>query len=151
LSDGAIDRDDARVLLVEDGIDGDGRLAGLTVADDQLSLAPPHRDRGIDRLDPRLQRHLDRVAMHDRRRRAFDRQPVIGVDPVATVDRPTQRIDDAPQKRRPDRHIGDPPGPPQPVAGHQPIGAAQNDDTDPVGFQAPCKTHDPIREPHQFL
>ncbi len=48
LADGAVDADHVAAPLVEDGVDRDGRLAGLPVADDQLALAAADRDCGID-------------------------------------------------------------------------------------------------------
>ena len=43
LGDRHVDADDARPLLIEDRVDGDGGLAGLAVADDQLALAAADR------------------------------------------------------------------------------------------------------------
>ena len=40
-------------LLVEDGVDGDGRLAGLAVADDQLSLTTADGNEAVDGLQSR--------------------------------------------------------------------------------------------------
>jgi hypothetical protein len=39
LADGDVDADNVLALLVDDRVDGDGGLAGLAVADDQLALA----------------------------------------------------------------------------------------------------------------
>ena len=39
LADGDVDADDVAALLIDDGVDGDGGFAGLTVADDELALA----------------------------------------------------------------------------------------------------------------
>src|SRR5690606_22505372 len=41
-------------LLIEDRVDGDGGLAGLAVADDELALAAADRDQGVDRLEAGL-------------------------------------------------------------------------------------------------
>ena len=41
LTDGNVNADDVLALLVDDGIGGDGGLAGLAVADDQLTLPRP--------------------------------------------------------------------------------------------------------------
>ena len=38
-------------LLVDDGVDGDGGLAGLAIANDQLTLATAHRDERVDGLE----------------------------------------------------------------------------------------------------
>ena len=54
--------------LVDDRVDGDGGLAGLPVADDQLALAAADRGHRVDRLDPGLQRLLHLLALHHRRR-----------------------------------------------------------------------------------
>ena len=48
LADGHIDAHHILALLVQDGVDGDGRLAGLAVADDQLTLAPTDGEHGVD-------------------------------------------------------------------------------------------------------
>ncbi len=56
LADGDIDaiellaliRAGVDALLVDEGVDGDGGLAGLAVADDQLALAAADRDERVD-------------------------------------------------------------------------------------------------------
>src|SRR5690606_7806450 len=50
LADGDVDALNAAVLLVDDRVDGDGGLAGLAVADDQLTLAAADRDHRVDGL-----------------------------------------------------------------------------------------------------
>ena len=52
-------------LLVDDRVDGDGGLAGLAVADDELALAAADGDHRVDGLDAGLQRLLDRLALDD--------------------------------------------------------------------------------------
>ena len=44
LADRDIDADDVAGLLIDDAIDGDRRLAGGAIADDQLALAAPQRE-----------------------------------------------------------------------------------------------------------
>src|SRR5690606_14072761 len=61
LADGHVDAVNATALLVDDRVDRDGRLAGLTVADNELALAAPDRDHGVDRLKAGLERLLDRL------------------------------------------------------------------------------------------
>ena len=41
-------------LLVDDGVDSDGGLSGLTIANDQLTLATADRHEGVDGLDASL-------------------------------------------------------------------------------------------------
>src|SRR6056297_3506899 len=116
LADRAVDRDDARVALIEDRVDGNCRLARLPVAEDQLTLATADGNRGIDRLDAGLKRHFNRGAVHDRRRRALDGVTVFRLDPVAFVDRAAKRIDHPAEEGLADRNVDDAARPPQPVA-----------------------------------
>ncbi len=46
-----VDADEVAALLADDGVDGDGRLAGGTVADDELALAAADGDHGVDSFD----------------------------------------------------------------------------------------------------
>lgn len=41
-------------LLVDDGVDGNGGFAGLTITNDQLTLATTNGDKGVDGLDASL-------------------------------------------------------------------------------------------------
>ena len=72
LADRVVDADDVLAALVDDRVDRDRGLAGLAVADDQLALAAADRHHRVDRLEPGLQRLLDRAAIDDARREAFD-------------------------------------------------------------------------------
>ena len=69
LADGAIDAKHVFAALVEDRVDGDGGLAGLAVAEDQLALAAPDGDERVNDLEARLERHRDGGASHDGERR----------------------------------------------------------------------------------
>ena len=91
LTDGAIDAQDILVALIEDGVDRDGGLAGLAVAQDQFALAAPHGNERVDDLEPGLQRRRDRRAIHDRRRRAFDGPALARGHRTLAVERPAER------------------------------------------------------------
>ena len=65
LADGDVDADEVLVLVVDDRVDRDRRLAGLAVADDQLALAAADRDHRVDRLQAGLHRLGDRLALDD--------------------------------------------------------------------------------------
>ena len=72
LANSDVDADDACVLLIQDGIDGDGRLAGATVTDDEFTLATADRNHGVDSLEACLERYLDRLAVGDAESLDFD-------------------------------------------------------------------------------
>ena len=74
LADRAVHAHHIAATLVDDRVDRDRGLAGLAVAEDQLALAAADRDQRVDHLQAGLQRHVDRRAVHDRRRRTLDRQ-----------------------------------------------------------------------------
>ena len=78
LADRDIDADHVAALLVDDGVERDGGLAGLAVADDQLALAAADRNHAVDGLDAGLQRLLDALPVDDARRDALDRVRFVG-------------------------------------------------------------------------
>lgn len=55
------------MLLVEDGIDGDGSLSSLSITDDKLSLTSANWHEGIDSLESSLHRLVNRSSWHDTR------------------------------------------------------------------------------------
>ena len=105
LADGAVDADHVLPALVQDGVECNRGLAGLAVAEDQFALAPTDRDHRVDDLESGLQWHVDWRAIHDGGGGPLDRPPVGGVDGPEPVERAAERVDDAPQQRRADRHV----------------------------------------------
>ena len=94
LGDRHVHADDAGPLLVEDRVDGDGGLAGLAVADDELALASADRGHGVDGLDPGLKRLVDRLSAGDPHRGGLDQSGLAGDDRPSVVDRLAERVDD---------------------------------------------------------
>src|SRR5213078_4439266 len=92
--DGDVDRDDILVLVVDDRVDRDRRLAGLAVAEDQLALAAADRDHRVDRLQARLERLLHRLAAHDTRGLELERPRLGGLDWRPAVEGLPERVDD---------------------------------------------------------
>ena len=101
----AIDAQHILVALVENGVDCDGGLARLPVAEDQFALAAADRNESVDDDQAGLQRHGDRSAVHDRRCGAFNRQSLAGGDRPLAIEWPAQRIDDTPDQAIADRHV----------------------------------------------
>ena len=92
LADGHVDADHILTLLVQDGVDGDRCLAGLAVADDQLTLAPSDGEHGVDGQDAGLHGGVHRLTVDDAGGRTFDHAVCIGRDVAAVVDGCAQRI-----------------------------------------------------------
>ena len=95
LTDGNVNADDVLALLVDDGIGGDGGLAGLAVTDDQLALTASDGDHGVDGLDTGLQRLLDGLALDDAGRAALDGAVFGGLNGACAIDGLTQCVDHA--------------------------------------------------------
>ena len=73
LADGDVDADQVLSLLVDDRVDGESGLAGLTVADDQLALAATDGNQCVDDGDAGLDRRIHAFAQDDAGRDALDR------------------------------------------------------------------------------
>ncbi len=103
LTDGDVDAADlllgvARapvVALVDDRVDSQRGLAGLTVADDQLTLATADRGHRVDGLVAGLHRLVHRLADHDARGLQLEGAAAGGLDLAEAVDRVAERVDDA--------------------------------------------------------
>ena len=85
--------------LVDDGVEGDGGFADLTVADDELALTTADGNHRVDGLQARLQRLVHRLAENHARRLALQRQAqALSVDRSLAVDGLGQHVDDTSQQ-----------------------------------------------------
>ena len=151
LADRDVDADEVAALLVDDRVDGDGRLAGLAVADDQLALAAADRDHRVDGLDAGLDRRVDRLADDHARRDALDRAglgarrsaplPSSG-SPSGSTTRPSSACAD--------RHLDDPAGGPDLVAFLDRGGVAEDDRADRLLLEVEGHAHHPVGELEQL-
>src|SRR5207249_740678 len=109
-----------------DGVERDGGLAGLAIADDELALAATDGNHRVDRLDASLKRLLHRLADDDAGRLQLDASGGGRLDRSLAVDGLAEGVDDAPELllvlldlladdvadlRRADLHRCVPPGP----------------------------------------
>src|SRR2546429_7782984 len=78
LADGDVDALNAGGLLVDDGVDREGGLAGLAAADDQLALPAADRHHRVDGLVAGLHRLADRLPVDDPRSDPLDRRAARG-------------------------------------------------------------------------
>ena len=90
MPDRHIDAFDTSAFLVDDGIDRDGGLAGLTVTDDELALSPADRHHRVNGLEPSLHRLRYRLTRDHAGCDAFDRRRARGFDWAFSVYRFTQ-------------------------------------------------------------
>ena len=130
LADGDVDALHAEAALVDDRVDGDGGLAGLAVADDQLALATADRGHRVDRLDAGLQRLVHGLAAHDARRLDLDAALDAADDVAPTVDRLAEGVDDAAEHRVADGDAEDAAGGLDGLALLDAVGVAEHDGAD---------------------
>jgi hypothetical protein len=94
LSNGDIYAVNVFAALIDDGIHGDGGLARLTVADDQLALSAPDGDDAVHREKTRHERFVDRLTIDDARGGGFHGTVTLRVE-RAVVQRHTDGVDHA--------------------------------------------------------
>src|SRR5439155_16844555 len=104
LANGDINTDDVLFLLVDDGVDGDLCLAGLAVADDQLTLAAADGGHRVDGLEAGLERLVHRLPARYAGGVRFHGPAQGGDDGTLAVLRVAERINDAADEGVADRH-----------------------------------------------
>ena len=110
LADGHVDADHILVLLVQDGVHGDGGLASLAVADDQLPLAPADGDHGVDGQDARLEGPVHRLPGDHAGGLVLNGPGLGGLDGAQAVDGLAQGVHRAAQHGVPHGDAGGPAG-----------------------------------------
>src|SRR6478735_3861991 len=158
LADGDIDAIELGLLvaprvdrfLIEDGVEDDGGLAGLAVADDQLALAAADGDERVDGLEPSLHRLIHRLAGNDARRFHVDAALLVALDGALAVDGIAQRIDHAAQQRLAHRHLDDAAGALDDVAFLDVTVVAEDHDADIVDFEVQRHAARAVGELDQF-
>src|SRR5438067_1577983 len=150
LADGHVDAEDVLALLVDDRVDGDGRLSRLPVADDQLALTAADGNHRVDRLDAGLQRLAHALALHDAGRLDFDLACLLRGDRPLPVDRLAERVHDAADHRGADRHFGDAPGALDDVAFADLVALTHDGDADVVLLEVQHQSDQIVGHLHQL-
>ena len=94
LADSHIDTYHILALLVQNRIDGDGSLTGLTVTDDQLTLSTADGEHGIDSQNTGLHRHSYGLSVHNGRCGLLDGTITFFLNGTSAVDGCSQSIHD---------------------------------------------------------
>ena len=138
-------------LLVEDGVDADCGLAGLAVANDELTLAAADRRHGVDRLEAGLQRLLDRLAVEHACGLELQGTLFVGLDGAQAVNRLAQGVDHAAEEVLADRDRENLARPLDFVALGKGLKITQHHDTDGIGLEVLCDADDAVRELEQLV
>ena len=81
------------LLLIDDGIDGDGSLTSLSITNDELTLSSTNRDEGIDTLEASLHGLVDRLSGDDTRSLKLNTLFLIGLNRAKTINGVTKGVD----------------------------------------------------------
>src|SRR5690242_20419658 len=104
LSDRAVDANHISAALVQDCVENNCRLARLTVADDQFTLAAANGNHRIDGLDARLQRLADRLAVDYPGSESLEWIALVRRYGALAIKRRAERVHNAADERVPDRN-----------------------------------------------
>jgi len=151
LAAGTVDAQAILVGLVENGVEGEGGLARLAVAEDQLALAAADGDEGVDDLQPGLERHGDGGAVHDGPGFAFDRTTLRRADWPEAVEGPPQGVHDAAEQRLAHRRVEHAARAPDLRAGPQSLAHVEQDDAHGVGIDVEDHAQAAAREAEKLL
>ena len=150
LTDGYIDADDVFALLVQDGVQGHGGLAGLAVADDQLTLAPADGEQSVDGQQAGLHGLIDRLAVDDAGSGPLHGVEGVGLDGVAAVDGAAQGIHHPAQEAFAHRDAGHLAGADDGVAGLDVAAVAEQHAAQLVGAQFLYHAPDAVGKQQHF-
>ncbi len=138
-------------LLVDDRVDRHRGLAGLAVADDELSLAAADRGHRVDGLDAGLQWLLHRLPLNDGRRLDLQRATALGGDVAKAVDRLAERVDDPAEEAVTDRHRQDLAGALDDLAFFDARERPEDDGTDLAHVEVERDAERAVGEPQQLV
>jgi hypothetical protein len=92
-------------LLVEDGVETNGSLAGLTVTNDQLTLATADGNHGVDGLETSLDGLVDRLSGQNAGSLELSTASLLGGDGTLAVNGVAESVDDTAEHLRADGDI----------------------------------------------
>ncbi len=100
-----VDTGHVLTLLVDDRIDRNRCLTGLTIANDQLTLTTTHGNHGVDGLQTSLHRLINRLTVNHAWGNFFNLVSQLGIDRAFAIDRLTQSIHHATTQFGTNRHF----------------------------------------------
>ena len=150
LADAHVDADHILTLLVQNGVDGDRGLAGLTVADDQFTLAAADGDHGVDGQDAGLHGLGDRFTADNAGSLMLDGAGLGALDGAQAVDGAGQGIHGTADEAVAHRHIGGTAGAADNTALGQAFLAAQQHNTGALAAQVQDDAGSAVLEFHQL-
>ena len=136
--------------MVDNGVDRNRGLAGLTVTNDQLTLATTDRNHRVDRLETGLHRLMNRFTFHDAWCFDFDLAVSVSLNWALTIDRNTDTIHNAANQCFADRNLNDAFSPLDDVTFLDMLGITENRGTNVVFLEVEDHAHGVSRKLQQL-
>ena len=92
-------------LLVENGIESDGSLTGLTITNDQLTLTTTDGNHGVNGLETGLDGLRHGLTRQDTRGLGLGTAALFGVEGTLSIDGVTERVNNTSEELRADGNI----------------------------------------------
>src|SRR5208282_4644746 len=150
LADGVIDTNKIVALAVDDGVESNGGLAGLAVANDQLALSAPDGNHGVNGLQPSSHGLAHGLAIDDAGSNTLQRNELVGRDRTLVVDGLAERVHDAADQGIAHGHAHDAAGALDFVAFLDFGVFAEDDHAHLIFFQVHGNAGDAVREAEQL-
>merc|ERR1719220_1991082 len=124
-----------KALLVDDGVNGDGGLASLSVTDDQLTLATANGHKRVDSLNAGLHRLRHRLPGNDARSLQANPEPLAGAEGTLAVNGVSKSVNDPAEALHADGDVDDGTSPLDDIALLDELVVTEDDNTNVVGLQ----------------
>ena len=151
LTDGHVDALHTLTLLVQDGVDGHGGLAGLAVTDDELALTTTDGGHGVDGLDAGLHGLVHGLATHDAGSLDLHTTGLHAHERTLAVDGLAERVHHATQHALADGHRENLAGGLDGLALFDAIGVTQHHGADGLFFEVQRQTLGAVLELEQLV
>merc|ERR1740131_170858 len=138
-------------LLVDDGVNGDGGFASLSVTNDQLTLSTANGDKGVDSLDTCLHGLLDRLSGDDTGGFKTNTELLLGVQGTFAVNGLTQSINNTAKEGIANGYVDNSTGTLHNIALLDQLVITEYDNTNVVGLQVKGHTFETGAEFHHLL
>jgi len=138
-------------LLVEDGVNGNGGLTGLTITNNQLTLATANGDEGVDRLKTSLHGLVDRATGKNTGGLDLSTDLLGGLNGSLAIDGVTEGIDDTTKHGRADGNVDNGTSTLDSLTFLDESVGTEQDDTDLASLQVKSHTLDTGRELNELL
>lgn len=138
------------LLLIEDSVDGDSSLSGLSISNDEFSLSSSDGHQTVDGLQSSLHGFVDGLSGDNARGLNFNSISILTLDGSSTIDGVSEGVEYTSQHFFSDGNVHNSSSSSYYITFLNFSIVSEDDDTDIVGFQVEGHTSDTRGELHHF-